>query len=112
MRIPLGLSVLAAVMFLLSCGARRVADVLDVEVAPQYSGPAEIRACRAGQPKTLSISLDEHGVGETGACSFSDQVRVRLHRTGRVVEIPPQDVHLLKTGDGIVTALTFEAPLP
>jgi hypothetical protein len=110
MRVPLSLSVLAAVMFLLSCGARRVADVLDIEVGPQFSGPVEIKACRAGHPNTLSISVNDHGVGETGECSFSDQIRIRLHRADRVVEIPPQDVHLRKTGDGFVTVLQFEAP--
>jgi len=111
-RFRLRLFILALCMFALSCAAKHAVDVLDVEVGPNFSGSAKIKTCTLGAPNTLDVSINANGLGAIGECSFSDKVRIRIHRAGSVRDLLPDSVKLVKTGDGFVTEIEVQVPSP
>ena len=100
---------LTSAILIFSCGAKRPAEVLKVDVPEGFTGALNISACDPKAPD--EVVADGQGRGITSICSASKQLRMTVRRGSQTIEIPPQDVHVVRTGDDIVINIQARVPV-
>jgi hypothetical protein len=109
MRRPAKLALTSAIL-VFSCGAKRQAEVLKVEVPERFAGTLNISACDARAPD--DVVTNAKGEGITSICSASKQLRITVRRGDQTLEIPAQEVKVVRTGDDIVILIQAKVPAP
>jgi hypothetical protein len=107
MRRPVKLALTSAIL-VFSCGAKRQAEVLKVDVPEGFVGTLNIAACNSKAPD--EVVADAKGEGTTSICSASKQLRMTVRRGAETLEIPAQDVKVVRTGDDIVILIQAQVP--
>jgi hypothetical protein len=101
---------MTSTLLLFSCGSRRAPQQLTVQVPDDFTGVLNIRACAEGASLDKLVA-DPKGIVATSACPHSDeQVTLLIIRAGKTYSLSPEDVKILRTGDGLATAIRAQVP--
>jgi hypothetical protein len=102
--------VLATTIFLFSCAAKKPVTQITVEVPANYSGELRITPCRVGSALD-HLMADSNGRAETSTClQGADRVSITVIQSGKISSIPPSEVQLAHTGDGLVVEIRARLP--
>jgi hypothetical protein len=97
-------------LLLFSCGSRRAPQQLTVQVPDDFSGALRIRACQQGAALD-KLDADAKGSAATSACFHKEeQVTLLIVRGSKTYRISPEDVMILRTGDGLATEIRAQVP--
>ena len=96
---------LAALCFLVSCGASQPEKKLTVHVRKDFVGRVRIATCVRSAPEA-EIFAGEEGDAQTSACPKMDEdVGITVMRGDEARSIPADDLVIPRTGDGIATSI-------
>ena len=99
---------IAAIILMLSCASSRPLQAITVHVPSGFAGTIRIATCIPAAPAT-DISLNSSGAAETSACpSRETSVDVVVMRGDQRYTPAPENVSILRTGDGIATAIRID----
>src|SRR5215467_5546236 len=97
---PMYITVLSALL-LFSCGAAKSAQEITVQVPDHFAGTLQIAPCNANAAKD-HVTVDEKGAGQTSSCPQPGQaVTLVIVRGDQVQRITPENVQVMRAGDGI-----------
>jgi hypothetical protein len=96
---------LGAIFLMLSCGSSVSPAHLIVHVPPHFSGPVHVMTCVNGAPAG-QVQLDAQGMGKSSLCPEPDRfVELEIIREDGHYTLNKSEVRILRTGDGIATAI-------
>ena len=97
-------------LLLFSCGSRSAPQQLTVQVPDDFSAELRIRACQDGAARD-KLAADAQGGATTSACfRREEQVTLLIVRRGKTYRISPEDLTILRTGDGLATEIRAQLP--
>ena len=106
----LTLAPILCALLVLSCGAAKSAQEITVQVPDGFAGTLQIEPCNASA-NADHVTLDARGVATTSACPGRGQlVTLVIVRGGQTYRIVPENVKVLRTGDGL--PVRIEATIP
>ncbi len=96
---------LGAIFLMLSCGSSVSPAHLIVHVPPHFSGAVHIMTCVNDAP-VGDVQLDEQGLGKSSLCPEPNRfVELEIVKDGGHYTLNKSEVRILRTGDGITTAI-------
>jgi hypothetical protein len=106
---PMYLTVLSASL-LFSCGAAKSAQEIAVQVPDHFAGTLQIAPCNASATKD-HVTANDKGVAQTSSCPQSGQaVTLVIVRGSQMQRITPENVQVMRAGDGIPVRIQATVP--
>jgi hypothetical protein len=106
---PMYVPVLSALL-LFSCAAAKSAQEITVQVPPEFTGMVLINPC---DPKATAdhALVNARGLAATSACPKpGQQVTLLIDRAGKTYRISPENVIVLRAGDGLPVEINATVP--
>lgn len=106
---PIYVPVLSALL-LFSCAAAKSAQEITVQVPEEFSGLVKIDPCES-KASADHISVDAKGLAATSSCpKTGQQVTLVIVRAGKTYRITPENVAVLRAGDGLPVRIQATVP--
>jgi hypothetical protein len=106
---PIYVPVLSALL-LFSCGAARSAQEIMVQVPEEFTGTVKIDPCES-KASVDHVLVDAKGLAATSACPKPGQrVTLLIVRAGKTYRITPENVAVLRAGDGLPVRIQASVP--
>ncbi len=101
---------MTSALLLFSCGSRVAAQQVTVQVPDDFTGVLRIKPC-AVDGNLDKVVADQKGSAATSACPRnSEQIMLQIVRAGKTYSVSPQDIAIVRTGDGLPIEIRAQVP--
>jgi hypothetical protein len=106
---PMYVTIFCALL-LFSCAAAKSAQQITVQVPDEFAGTLQIDPCDRSA-SVDHILADAKGAAATSACPHrGDQITLIIVRAGKTYRVIPENVTIVRTGDGLPVRIQAAAP--